>query len=868
MAEQHQGTNASSTAADTANTLDQYFTEWFHVADSDKNGEISGNEAVAFFTKFDGLVKKDLIECWEIADEKKLGFLTLREFIVACGVVSLKQAGVREITAAHVQLLRNGETRGLPTPVLKSGESLVVGDSNEEAPASRSATAQPEENKTTTTSGRPMLSDDIFAAYDQPPVAPVVAAGGFDGFSNAGGGLTNSGFNAAPGTFSTDAFNSAPSSSVSVGGFGAPPPSVSSDFNSGFDSNFQTSSSSQAFASTAPVPPPSAMPPLPQKWPAMGPSDYQRYQIQFLQSTNNDPTASIPAQVCAPMIAASGLEKHVLKQVWEIADARKIGALAWPEFVVGMYLADVIKTRGVQCPEMMPPMPFPPFDQNAAGLLTNIAPSISMAPAAAAVAAPPPPPPPQQQQQQQQMFASIQAPVAQQDTFNFIPGSQLRDEFNTVSATASTTSHHTHGDATFTFRGPQLDLSAVPDAERQFAEAQLDAAKQADENLFAQETKESENKMSAKAAQEALGNLALFRRKCEANLAEAENKASVAESEAKELKKKVEEAMKMCEELIQKSEQGGDASIEKRLEKAREERDALRAQLEEENAKLRELSGNSATSASNTSEMELEIENTEKEVAKIKNGIALAQKRLQLASERADLTTQLANVSMAAEEKAREQLSPHPQPSAMTPNGSWGGVQIPSLPPMPTPTPPTPETAKIGFDKWNEWDATKTPPVGGKPPQQQKQPQLQDDLFSHSPPVIPPASVSTKPTQQQQQQPKLTDSFDFSAPTPRDFAPPAVAAALYSQTSSGGFFSDDETTPNHSRNPSGLDGINFSNTHAATGGVNGIPQSPALFNHQQQNGGVVAKTPENFIDPFAVDDGDDEVEDSFDDPFA
>ena len=76
----------------------------------------------------------------------------------------------------------------------------------------------------------------------------------------------------------------------------------------------------------------------------------------------------------------------------------------------------------------------------------------------------------------------------------------------------------------------------------------------------------------------------MFRRKCEANLAEAENKASVAESEAKELKKKVEEAMKMCEELIQKSEQGGDASIAKRLEKAREERDALRAQLEEENA--------------------------------------------------------------------------------------------------------------------------------------------------------------------------------------------------------------------------------------------------------------------------------------------
>ena len=257
------------------------------------------------------------------------------------------------------------------------------------------------------------------------------------------------------------------------------------------------------------------------------------------------------------------------------------------------------------------------------------------------------------------MFAGIQAPVAQQDTFNFIPGSQLRDEFNTVSATASTTSHRTHSDATFTFRGPQLDLSAVPDAERQFAETQLDAAKQADENLFAQETKESENKMSAKAAQEALGNLALFRRKCEGEFSRGRRiKPRSQKAKRKELKKKVEEAMKMCEELIQKSEQGGDASIAKRLEKAREERDALRAQLEEENAKLRELSGNSATSASNTSEMELEIENTEKEVAKIKNDIALAQKRLQLASERADLTTQLANVSMAAEEKARTTFSP------------------------------------------------------------------------------------------------------------------------------------------------------------------------------------------------------------------
>ena len=34
---------------------------------------------ISSFTKFDALVKKDLIECWEIADEHKNGFLTLKD---------------------------------------------------------------------------------------------------------------------------------------------------------------------------------------------------------------------------------------------------------------------------------------------------------------------------------------------------------------------------------------------------------------------------------------------------------------------------------------------------------------------------------------------------------------------------------------------------------------------------------------------------------------------------------------------------------------------------------------------------------------------------------------------------------------------
>ena len=161
-----------------------------------------------------------------------------------------------------------------------------------------------------------MLSDDIFAAYEQPPATAATTV------------PSSSGFDAAPmGSFANNGVSSVPSVvATTASGFGAPP--SSSSFGSSFDSSFSAAQTSQAFA-RARYPP--AIVPLPteptQKWPAMGPSDYQRYQIQFLQNTNNDPNASIPAQVYAPMIAASGLEKHILKQVWEIADARRLAAL-------------------------------------------------------------------------------------------------------------------------------------------------------------------------------------------------------------------------------------------------------------------------------------------------------------------------------------------------------------------------------------------------------------------------------------------------------------------------------------------------------------------------------------------------------------
>ena len=830
------------------------FQQWFLFADCDRDGKITGAEAIPFFTKFANLAKADLVETWEIADAKKLGYLDLSSFIVAMGVVSLKQAGVKEITKAHVQLLMKGETRGLPDPVLKDGE--VVGDEAMKGLTTTTTTTMNDNRNKNEESVnvRPIISDDIFAAYDEPQQQQQPNFG-VQSTSEGGGGGGMAGYSSR-----TQSFDGFGEDVFGGGGFN----SNNNNANDGFTATTTINERQQQLPATINVVAPQQ---IAFQWPAMGPTDFQRYQMQFLEKTNNDPNASIPAQICAPLIAASGLEKHVLKQVWEIADSRKIGALAWAEFVVAMYLADVIKTRNVQCPQVMPSLPFPPFDQNAMGLLLKNTPVLPLPHFPNAVGANFQQ---QQQQQQQQPNFGVQAPVMQQDTFNFITGSQLRNEYDAqgLSRSGENAQNTSSSDSSsFSFRGPQLDLSAVPDSERQFAETQFNNAKQADENLFSQQTRESEHKMSAKAAQEALGNLALFRRKCEANLAEAENRASVAENEARELKKKVEEAKNMCEDLMKKSEASGNNSTQKRLEAAREERNELLRKLEEENQKIRELGGNNNAAASNNSaEIEYEIGNLQKDIEKLRNDIALAQRRLELANERSDLVAQLATVSIAADENEKRlqqqqrQQQQYQPPPAMTPNGTWEGLKIPPLPPMPTPAPATPPGP--GFDQLNDWNTTKTPT------KQQQQQQLQD-FFQTSPPVVPPQLTTSaaksinkeKPAQFSTIMAPSTDSFDFSAQATREFVPPAVAAALYSQASSGGFFSDDETTPSHSRNPSGILDAGYNNNTIVA------PLNQQQVQRQQQQQQRTRTTPENFIDPFA-DDKDDDTDDSFDDPFA
>ena len=103
----------------------------------------------------------------------------------------------------------------------------------------------------------------------------------------------------------------------------------------------------------------------------------------------------------------------------------------------------------------------------------------------------------------------------------------------------------------------------------------------------------------------------------------------------------------------------------------------------------------------------------ESDIAKLNNDIALAQNDYSY-SKRADLTTQLANVSMAAEKKDREQrIAGHHSSSSIGHDTERSlGKAFKSHPcHRCLHRCHQPETAKVGFDQWNEWNTTKTLPV-------------------------------------------------------------------------------------------------------------------------------------------------------------
>ncbi|GFP90194.1 eh domain-containing protein 1 [Phtheirospermum japonicum] len=75
----------------------EIYQAWFNLADSDRDGRLTGSDAANFFA-MSNLSKPELKQVWAIADSKRQGFIGLKEFIAAMKLISLAQEG-HELTS-------------------------------------------------------------------------------------------------------------------------------------------------------------------------------------------------------------------------------------------------------------------------------------------------------------------------------------------------------------------------------------------------------------------------------------------------------------------------------------------------------------------------------------------------------------------------------------------------------------------------------------------------------------------------------------------------------------------------------------------------------------------------------------------------
>ncbi|XP_024382161.1 uncharacterized protein [Physcomitrium patens] len=92
----------------------EVFDSFFRRADLDRDGRISGTEAVGFF-QGSGLPQATLAKIWQFSDKNRAGFLSRQEFINALKLVTIAQTG-RDLTPELVKAALNGPTASIIPP--------------------------------------------------------------------------------------------------------------------------------------------------------------------------------------------------------------------------------------------------------------------------------------------------------------------------------------------------------------------------------------------------------------------------------------------------------------------------------------------------------------------------------------------------------------------------------------------------------------------------------------------------------------------------------------------------------------------------------------------------------------------------------
>jgi hypothetical protein len=491
--------------------MNNEYDAWFTVADVDQDGRVSGAEAVHFFMRAQ-LPKDQLVKLWDAADPDGVGYLDRSAFSLACTLIgALQHYGT--ITRNVYERVQRGDTASLPTPKMMGLELPSAYET-------------------------PVVAQQQMAVEEAAPVAAYAGESQANerrvnaGFENFGGGQQSDGSFASPAQddffamsgWANEFANGDAAASQPVEAQTRPQPTATEPAMLTFDA--PPSSSTRAVPSGEPyamppvdiapsyaaVGPPLPEPPVsvspPQPWPEIGPSDWQRYQQLFLANTNGAPDGRLSGQQISPILLSIDAPKHVLKDIWELSDIDKDGALSWLEFVVAVYLTEQARD-GRMPPATLPPGQFPPF---------------SMTPGSA-------------QQQTQAVQPPLQnAAPAQQFTMNtngLVTPSDARRQLENLAA-----AQNVAPDEEYRYRGPMANAEAMPEQDRELTARVKADAENRDRELWEQEMRERQNNLSAHAAQEVLSNLALFVRKCEASITEAAYRADSAESQVNELRAK------------------------------------------------------------------------------------------------------------------------------------------------------------------------------------------------------------------------------------------------------------------------------------------------------------------------------------------
>jgi len=241
-------------------------------------------------------------------------------------------------------------------------------------------------------------------------------------------------------------------------------------------------------------------------------------------------------------------------------------------------------------------------------------------------------------------------------------------------------------DETYAYRGPEVNVNAMPEQDRELTTKMRANAEKSDRELWEEELKERQNNLSAAAAKEVLANLGMFVRKCETNLTEASSRARAAEAQVNDYRQKCDVLRARVEELASELDEHAGRINERGVEY--EELSARYAELEKRHEELtRSSGGNDSTSSRDVGALRAKIE----------------EKEAQIAAE--ESRARRAAASASAETAAR----PKPKPeAALMDFGLDPLINAPTSAPVasasaPTTTSSPDAAAKTAFDEWGNW---------------------------------------------------------------------------------------------------------------------------------------------------------------------